>query len=110
MGLVGHGSNREFAAQMTRVADRIGRLRGGDGRARANLDRRRRRPGVVGAAIVAVLASAGELRASDVHASVQAIVGEQIPASSVKNWLARSARGEDAAVERTRRGLYRLRT
>jgi hypothetical protein len=108
MGLVGQGSNREFADQLGRVVERD-RSR----RSALPLDgarfQRGRRPADLAGVIEVVLASAGVLRAADIHSGVEAVTGERVPVSSVKNWLARSARDTSSVVERVERGRYRLR-
>jgi hypothetical protein len=71
---------------------------------------RQRRPADLEGVIVGVLASAGVLRVCDIHTAAEAVTGEQIPASSVKNWLARNANATASRVERVDRGRYRLRT
>jgi len=59
-------------------------------------------------AVVTVLASAGELRARDIHLAVEALLGEPVSSSSVKNCLASTAIGERHRFERVGRGWYRL--
>jgi hypothetical protein len=62
-------------------------------------------------AITTVLASAGEeLRARDIHAAVEVLLGQTVTASSVKNCLAVNCRGDDAPFERVGHGRYRLAT
>jgi hypothetical protein len=59
-------------------------------------------------AIVAVLASSGELRARDIHAAVEVLLNEPVSASSVKNCLATHVADDPPLFERIRRGRYRL--
>jgi hypothetical protein len=50
------------------------------------------------------------MRSCDIHASVEGLLGRTVPASSVKNWLAKSIRDDDPPVRRVARGLYRAGT
>jgi hypothetical protein len=59
-------------------------------------------------AVITILASCGDLRARDVHAAVEGLLGESVPVSSVKNCLAQNARGEGARFKRVGRGRYCL--
>jgi hypothetical protein len=110
MGLDGHGSNRDLEARLDRATARIAALEPGGGRTSATSRpfRQRRRPGDLEAAILAVLGSATELRARDIHAGVETMLGQRVATSSVKNWLARAASRSPAAVVQTARGRYRL--
>jgi hypothetical protein len=61
------------------------------------------------AAIVQVLADRGEpMRAKDVHAAVEALVGEPVPPPSVKGALAKNVAGSSARFVRVARGRYIL--
>jgi hypothetical protein len=103
---IGQSSNQANLERVARLADRLARLRVDDPPRRRKPLRRRRS---ISEAIITVLGSCGEQRARDVHAAVEALLGESMPLSSVKNCLARNARGEDASFERVGRGRYRLR-
>jgi hypothetical protein len=70
--------------------------------------RKRRRWGEVRVAIETVLGSAGELHARDIHAAVEAVLGEDVSPSSVKNCLATSSTSADPSFVRVERGRYRL--
>jgi outer membrane biogenesis lipoprotein LolB len=60
-------------------------------------------------AIERVLAdSAKPMRARDIHAEVEEMLGMSVPASSVKNWLAKQAQYRQSQVVRLGRGRYRL--
>jgi hypothetical protein len=59
-------------------------------------------------AIVAVLASSGELRSRDIHAAVEVLLHGPVSASSVKNCLAKCAAEDPPLFERIGRGRYRL--
>jgi hypothetical protein len=61
-------------------------------------------------AVVSVLASAGELRACDIHAAVETLLNGAVSASSVKNCLATNSTGADGPFERVGYGRYRLRS
>jgi hypothetical protein len=68
-----------------------------------------RRQGSVLAAVTRILRNApGPLRVRDIHASVEELVGEPVPYSTVKDALsAHSGRG-DYRFRRTRHGCYEL--
>jgi hypothetical protein len=71
---------------------------------------KRRRPGAVPKAVLRVLASMPEgLGIRDIHVGAEALLGESVPRSTVKSWLAENARSEDGVYERVGRGRYRLR-
>ena len=112
VGLAGHGS-KPLKAQLRRLEARRERLRSGShARPRAGVRRlkRKRRPADLRELVHAVLGSAGELQTRDLHAAVQVIAGEDIPASSLRNWVAREATSPTGLVERAEfRGHYRLR-
>jgi hypothetical protein len=48
------------------------------------------------------------MRARDVHAEVEELLGRLVSASSVKNWLAKYAQYQHSRVVRLDRGRYRL--
>jgi hypothetical protein len=48
------------------------------------------------------------MRARDIHAEVEDLLDRSVPVSSVKNWLARQAQGENPRLVRLDRGRYRL--
>jgi hypothetical protein len=108
VGRAGHGSNQDLAYRMARIRPRVDRL-GSDRTADSRRPRRLRWPwGQVASAVVIVLASAGELRARDIHAAVEAVLNEDVSPSSVKNCLATYSRTADPMFERVGRGRYRL--
>jgi hypothetical protein len=72
---------------------------------------RRRRAGTIQKAIAAVLADQREgIRVRDIAEAVTALLGEQIPLSSVKSCLWREAQSSTGRFERIGRGRYRLRS
>lgn len=110
MGLVGTLSNQGTQERLLRVTERLQRS-GSSGAIDPTLrrERLRRRAGSISEAIVTVLASSdGELRVRDIHSAVEALIGESVSASSVKDCLATKARGELCLFERVGRGRYRL--
>ena len=108
VGLAGHGSNQDLAYRMARIRPRIDRP-GSDGTGESVHHHRLRRPwGQVTSAVVTVLASAGELRARDIHTAVEAVFDENVSPSSVKNCLVTYSRTADPMFERVGRGRYRL--
>jgi hypothetical protein len=48
----------------------------------------------------------GPMRARDIHAEVEQLLGQPVPTSSVKNWLAKHVQGDRALVVRLGRGRY----
>ncbi|HTD57636.1 MAG TPA: hypothetical protein VK672_01975 [Solirubrobacteraceae bacterium] len=44
----------------------------------------------------------------DIHAEVEELLGKSVPASSVKNWLAKQVQDQKPQVVRLGRGRYRL--
>jgi hypothetical protein len=112
MALTGHGSNRRLKDHLDQLGERLDALRG----ARANrtpprreaLQPSRRRWNSITEAVATVLGPAGELRARDVHAAVEALLGEPVSRSSVKNCLSRHSAGQDPRFERLAQGHYRL--
>jgi hypothetical protein len=70
---------------------------------------RPRRPGWVIEAIVQVLADRREpMHVSDIHAAVEALVGEPVPPPSVKGALAKNVTGSSARFIRVARRRYIL--
>jgi hypothetical protein len=60
-------------------------------------------------AVVQVLTDRDEpMRAKDIHAAVEALVGEAVPRSSVKGALASDAAGSSGRLVRVARGRYVL--
>lgn len=50
------------------------------------------------------------MRVRDVHAEVEALIGQTVSSSAVKNWLAGHARGDHALLVRLGRGRYLVAT
>jgi hypothetical protein len=70
---------------------------------------RPRRPGWVLEAIVRVLNDRDQpVDVKDIHAAVEALVGESAPPSSVKGGLAKNVAGSSARFVRVARGRYIL--
>ena len=70
----------------------------------------RRKFGTVRDAIVQVLTEAGgELRARDIQACVEELLGGKVSRFSVADYLLVRSKGANPLFERTRRGHYRLR-
>jgi hypothetical protein len=60
-------------------------------------------------AVVQVLADRGEpLHVKDIHAAVEALVGESVPSPSVRGALAENVAGSSARFVRVARGRYIL--
>lgn len=110
MGLLGCYSNPEIQGRLRQLSEKLDRLAGSNAALRpsARVDRRLR-GGLVPKAIERVLADSGKpMRARDIHAEVEELLGRSVPASSVKNWLAKNVQGEQPLFVRLDRGRYRL--
>jgi hypothetical protein len=92
------------------LSDKLERLAASDAVPRpSGRQDQRLRSGLVPQAIERVLREAlGPLRARDIHVEVEDVLGRSVPASSVKNWLAKNARDDDARLVRLGRGRYWL--
>jgi hypothetical protein len=68
----------------------------------------RRRAGAVQAAVIRVLAAADQpLRAGEIHAAAQRIVGTPLSWNTVKDCLHKNARRPASPIERVGHGRYR---
>jgi hypothetical protein len=92
------------------LSDKLDRLVANDAAPRPSARHDRKlRGGLVPKAIERVLVDSGEaMKPRDIHAEVEGLLGRSVPASSVKNWLAKNAQGDDAHLVRLGRGRYRL--
>jgi hypothetical protein len=111
MDLIGVLSNHELQGSLGRVAKKLAALRASSGPRRAVVAcrQRPRRPGWVLTAVVQVLANRGEpMRAKDIHAAVEALLGAPVAWSSVKAALAANVSGTSPRFVRIARGRYVL--
>jgi hypothetical protein len=110
MGLLGCYSNPEIQDRLRRLSEKLDRLVISDPTPRpSGRQDRRLRGGLVPGAIEKILHEATDpMRARDIHADVEELLGRSVPASSVKNWLAKHAQGNQPRVVRLKRGKYRL--
>lgn len=111
LDLVGVLSSRDLQGSLERVAKKLDGVRAGvEPRRQAVVCRQRpRRPGWVLTAVVHVLADRGEpMRVKDIHAAVEASVGEPVQWSSVKTALASNVAGSSPRFVRIARGRYVL--
>jgi hypothetical protein len=108
MGLVGQGSNQDFAQAMAAIASGAATAKA-QPRSSGRAHRRRRRPwGEMRRAIETVLGSAGEMRACEIHLAVEQMLGQRVTASSVKNCLAANSQGTAPPFVRVGCGRYGL--
>ena len=110
VGLLGAYSNPEIQRRLRQLSEKLDRLAASNAAPRhSGRQDRRLRGGLVPKAIEQVLHEAiGPMRARDIHAEVEELLGRSVPASSVKNWLAKRAHGDHPRVVRLGRGRYRL--
>lgn len=110
MGLLGCYSNQKIHARLRQLSDKLDRLAASHVAPRPSTRQDRKlRTGLVPKAIERVLADSYEpMRARDIHAEVEEMLGMSVPASSVKNWLAKQAQGQQSRIVRLGRGRYRL--
>ncbi len=104
-------SNQDVQSSLSHLARKLARLRTSDAPPRAISSRRRRarRPGWVRDAVVRVLADhGGPMRATDVHAAVEALLGEPVSSDSVSWVLSSDVRGPAPLFVRAARGRYVL--
>lgn len=108
MGLLGCYSNPEVQERLRRLSEKLEHLAASNVAPRpSGRQDQRLRGGLVPKAIERVLHEArGPMRARDVHAEVEELLGRLVPASSIKNWLAKNAQGEHSRVVRLDRGRY----
>jgi hypothetical protein len=93
------------------LTEKLAAVRAGGGARRQPATRRQRsrRPGWVLKAIVGVLADHGEpMRVKDIHAAVEAALGEQVATSSIKTALIANASGSSRRLVRVAAGRYVL--
>ncbi len=110
MGLLGCYSNPEIQERIRRLSEKLEQLVASNAAPRPSYRQDQRlRSGLIPKAIERVLRDAiGPMRARDIHAGVEEVLGRSVPTSSVKNWLAKQAQGEQPQVVRLDRGRYRL--
>ena len=110
MGLLSSYSNPEVQGRLRRLSEKLERLAASDAAPRpSGRQDRRLRGGLVPKAIERVLREAsGPMRARDIHAEVEELLGRSVPVSSVKNWLAKRVQAGDRRLVRLDRGRYRL--
>lgn len=111
MEIFGALSNPETQERLERLSTKLGQIEAGGATPRPTTTARSLRVGAVPDAIMRVLADSVEpMRMRDIQTEVEALVGQPVTRSAVKNWLANHAHGEDAPLVRLGRGWYRLGT
>jgi hypothetical protein len=111
MDLTGVLSNHDLQGSLGRLAKKLRAVRvSNEPRRQPTTCRLRpRRPGWVLPAIVEVLTDRKEpMRAKDIHAAVETMLGESVARSSVKDALASNVSGESPRFVRIARGRYVL--
>src|SRR5260370_25308924 len=105
--LVGALAAQDVGSGLAHLAKRLAQLRASGGQPRATLSRRQRphRPGWVVDAVAQVLADRGEpMRAMDIHAAVEALLGETVCWGSVKNALGQQHHWTESPLRSDREG------
>lgn len=111
MDLIGVLSNHDLQGSLARLVKKLAAVRAsGDPRQQRMACRQRpRQPGWVVRAVAQVLADREEpMRAKDIHAAVEALVGEPVSWSSIKGALADHVSGSSRRFVRVARGRYVL--
>ena len=109
--LVGALAAQDVESGLAHLAKKLAQVRASGGKPRATLSRRQRprRPGWVVDAVAQVLADRAEpMRARDIHAAVEALLGETVCWGSVKNALVNNISGPSHRFVRIARGRYVL--
>ena len=108
--LVGVLASQDTRSDLARLTKKLAGAWASSERRQAVICRQRpRRPGWVLKAVAQVLADREEpMRAKDIHAAVEALVGEPVAWSSIKGALADHASGPSARFVRIGRGRYVL--
>ncbi len=103
-------SNQDLQGRLRRVVKKLADVRArGEVRERRSCRQRSRRPGWVLNAVVQVLTDRdGPMRAKDIHAAVEALVGGSVAWSSVKQALCSNVSGSSPRFVRIARGRYVL--
>jgi hypothetical protein len=106
---IGALSNPEVQGRLERLAKKLDQIESVGLAPRPTTLGRSLRVGAIPEAIMRVLADSVEpMRMRDIEAEVEALVGQPVSRSAVKNWLANHVRGEQAPLIRLGRGRYRL--
>lgn len=107
---MGAYSHPEIQGRLRHLAEKLDRLAASDDpRRHASRNDRNIRCGLVAKAIQQVLAEApGPMRACDIHAAVENLLGQPVPTSSIKDWLAKHVKGDRPQLVRLGRGRYRV--
>jgi hypothetical protein len=111
MDLIGVLSNHDLQGSLGRLAGKLAAVRASSEPRRPVVAcrQRSRRPGWVLKAVVQVLADHDEpMRAKDIHAAVEASLGEPVAWSSIRGALASNVSGSSRRLVRIERGRYML--
>ena len=111
MDLIGVLSNQDLQRSLARLTEKLAAVRANGALPRVvpSQRRRSRRPGWVVGALVQVLGGRGEpMRVREIHAAVEAMLGEAVAWSSVKGALASNVSGSSPRFVRVARGRYLL--
>lgn len=108
MGLFGALSNHDVQVRLRQLSEKLDRVAASGAEPRPSVRAGRKlRPGMVPKAIMRILAgSVQPMRATDIHAAVEEVLGLPVSKSAVKNWLATHVGGEKPLFVRLARGRY----
>jgi hypothetical protein len=109
VGIVGALSNPSVQEKLGQLSAKLGQVAASGATPRPSSFKRKRQGGVLTEGIRRVLAGAQEpMRMCEIHTSVEVLLGESVPRSTIKNCLANNCQGARARFERVERGRYRL--
>lgn len=108
MELVGALSNPETHDQLRRLSEKLDQIAANSARPRSSVrSDRRLRSGLVPSAIMRALRESVEpMWMKDIHAEVEALLGQPVSRSAVKHWLAGHTGGDRPLFVRLGRGRY----
>ncbi len=109
MELVGALLNFSAQERLEKLASMLAKIVASRATPRPSALAGKRRPGVLTEVTEKVLAEA-PMRMYEIYSAAEALIGQPVPRSSVKNSLARLCKGEHPRFVRLARGRYRLAT
>jgi hypothetical protein len=106
MELVEALSNPEIQDRLSRLSDKLTKIASSEAQRRTSAFERKRPAGAVAAAIVdALIEAGGPMRMCEIHAAVEALIGQSVPRSTVKSCLSNNSDATGRFI-RLGRGRY----